>query len=88
MRLGKHPGIGGGVDPLFSVVFVVAVFLNFVPIALMTSGGGPELGGVSVELGVYGLLHLILVARILGARQFAASQRQRELPLFSKDVES
>jgi hypothetical protein len=88
MRLGKHPGIGGGVDPLFSVTFVVAVFLNFVPIALMTSGGGPELGGVSVELGVYGLLHLILVARILGARQFASSQRQRELPLFSKDVES
>jgi hypothetical protein len=88
MRLGQHPGIGGGIDPLFSVVFLVAVFLNFVPVALLSGTGGSESGGISVELVVYGLLHLILIARILGARRFAASQRQRELPLFTKDVGS
>jgi len=88
MRLGQHKRIGGGIDPLFSAMFLIAVFLNFVPVALLSGGNGPDFGGMSAELLVYALLHLLLIARILGARQFAASQRQRELPLFKQDVDS
>lgn len=62
---------GGGVDPLFSLLFSVAVIVNlatsFVP------------GPTSVEVSVLGGVHLVLLIRIVRARMAAARQRAKDL---------
>jgi hypothetical protein len=62
---------GGGIDPLFSVVFVGAAILNLVPAFFP--------GPVPVELAVLGLLHAGFVVRVVRARGAAARQRAVEL---------
>jgi hypothetical protein len=81
MGLGKQPGGTGGLDALFGWVFAIAALLNFATSALLASSG---LEGTFVELLVIGLIHLVFVIRLLNARRFAASQRQRDLEWFSK----
>jgi hypothetical protein len=83
MGLGTRAGVGGGVDPLFGGLFVVAALLNMVPVALMTLEGGPKLpGGVPLELVMYGGLHALFLARVVTARRFAANQRKQDFELF------
>ena len=65
---------GGGVDPLFTGVFVAAVVLNLLP-ALLTR---PPAGA----LVVLGVLHTAFVVRVLRARIAAARQRAVELESF------
>jgi hypothetical protein len=65
---------GGGVDPLFSVVFAAAAILN------MTTALVPE--PTPLETLVIGGLHAMFLARIARARQVAGSQRTRELRAF------
>lgn len=65
---------GGGIDPLFSAVFVGATLINFVPALL------PQ--PTPVELGVIGALHAAFVFRIVRARGAAARQRAVELESF------
>ena len=65
---------GGGIDPLFSVVFVSATLINLVP-ALWPHP-------TSVELGVVGVLHAAFLVRIIRARGAAARQRAVELESF------
>jgi hypothetical protein len=65
---------GGGIDPLFSVVFVGATFINLVPVLL------PQ--PTPVELGVIGVLHAAFIFRIVRARGAAARQRAVELESF------
>lgn len=60
-------------DPLFSRLFVIAVSLNFLPVAL---------GGVVVEMIVLAMLHLLFIARIRQARMAADRQRARDLEVF------
>lgn len=73
MQLG--PGLpGGGVDPLFSVLFLCATVLNVVPVLLPE----PE----PVEIGVMGVLHLLFAVRVVTARLAAARQRRVELERF------
>jgi hypothetical protein len=62
---------GGGVDPLFSVLFLSATILNLLPMTLP--------GVTAVEAAVIGTLHVALVVRILRARTAAAKQRAVEL---------
>lgn len=62
---------GGGIDPLFSVLFVSAAFVNLIP-ALV-----PE--PTRLELGVVGALHAAFVLRVVRARGAAARQRAVEL---------
>ena len=71
------PGLpGGGIDPLFSVVFGSATFINIIPALALQPA-------VTVtELSVVGLLHLALVIRIVRARGAAARQRAVELETF------
>ncbi len=70
MKLG--PALpGGGIDPLFSVLFVCAGFLNLIPALL------PE--PTVLELGVIGALHAAFVVRVVRARGAAARQRAVEL---------
>ena len=65
---------GGGIDPLFSVVFVGTTIVNMVP-AL-----APPV--TPVELGVIALLHVGFVFRIVRARLAASRQRAVELESF------
>jgi hypothetical protein len=64
---------GTGPDPLFSRLFVLAVSVNFLPVAL---------GGDIAEIIIVAVLHMVLVNRIRLARQFAASQRVEDLKRF------
>lgn len=62
---------GGGIDPLFTIVFLAATITNLIV------AGVPE--PTPLELGVIGALHAALVARIVRARGAAARQRAVEL---------
>jgi hypothetical protein len=65
---------GGGIDPLFSVVFTCATFLNVIPALL------PQ--PTRLELGVIAALHVAFVFRVIRARGAAARQRAVELESF------
>ena len=65
---------GGGIDPLFSVVFICAAVLNVVPALL------PQ--PTTLELSVVGVLHAAFVFRVIRARGAAARQRAVELESF------
>lgn len=70
MRIG--PALpGGGIDPLFSVLFVCAAFVNLIPAFLP--------GPTRLELGVIGTLHAAFIVRVVRARGAAARQRAVEL---------
>lgn len=62
---------GGGVDPLFSVLFAAAAVLNLIP-ALAPAP-------TTLELMVIGSMHLALLVRIARARVAAARQRAVDL---------
>ncbi len=83
MEIGGRAAAGSGIDPLFSGVFIIATFLNLIPIGLATVDEGPRLlGGVSLELVVFGLLHLAFIGRVLIAKRYADGQRAKDLDLF------
>lgn len=87
MRLGQHRGISGGIDPLFTLPFILAALLNLSTIALLVAGSdGPEVAGIPIELAVCGVLHLLFLSRLMSARRFAAGQRQRDAELLRADV--
>ena len=66
------PGLpGGGVDPLFAVIYVIAVMLNLIV--------GLVPGPTAVEAGVVGGLHTLALVRIIRARLAAAKQRTVDL---------
>ena len=69
-----HPGSGS--DPLFSLFFIVAAVLNFVPVILAEP--------VQIEVIVVGAVHLILVARILIGHHASSGQRARDLERFQR----
>lgn len=64
---------GGGADPLFARLFVIAVSINYLPAGL---------GGTPLELGVVAVLHLLVIYRIRSARKAAAAQRAVDLERF------
>lgn len=65
---------GGGIDPLFSAVFVGATVINLLP-ALVPQP-------TPIELGVVGALHAAFLFRVIRARGAAARQRAVELESF------
>jgi len=65
---------GGGIDPLFTVVFTVATIINLLPAML------PQ--PTAIELGIVGALHAAFVLRVVRARGAAARQRAVELESF------
>ena len=66
----------GGSDPLFTIYFVLATILNFVPVLLAEP--------VRLEVTVVGLAHLGFIARVFVARHASAGQRARDLERFQK----
>jgi hypothetical protein len=67
---------GSGSDPLFSLFFIVAAVLNFVPVILAEP--------VQIEVIVVGAVHLLLVARILIGHHASSAQRARDLERFQR----
>jgi hypothetical protein len=67
---------GGGIDPLFTLVFASATFVNIIPALTV------QPRATATELGVIGVLHLATVIRIVRARGAAARQRAVELESF------
>jgi hypothetical protein len=65
---------GGGIDPLFSVVFVCTTLFNAIPALL------PQ--PTRLELGVIGALHAAFIFRVIRARGAAARQRAVELETY------
>jgi hypothetical protein len=64
---------GSTPDPLFSRMFVIAVSVNYLPVAL---------GGEVTEMVVLAVLHLLFIARIRVARTTAVRQRALDLERF------
>lgn len=65
---------GGGIDPLFSGVFICAAVVNLIPALL------PQ--PTRLELGAVGAVHAAFLFRIIRARGAAARQRAVELESF------
>ena len=62
---------GGGVDPLFTALFLSAIALNMVPALLPAP--------TPIEMGVIGAVHAVVALRIVRARLAARRQRGVEL---------
>jgi hypothetical protein len=69
-----QPLRGTRVDPLFSICFLMATVLNFVPVLLAEP--------VALELWVVGAVHALVAIRIVLARRSAARQRAADLKRF------
>jgi hypothetical protein len=62
---------GGGIDPLFAVLFVLAAVANVIPALLIAP--------TPTEIVVLGVLHVGFIVRVVRARMAAARQRAVEL---------
>ncbi len=62
---------GGGVDPLFTILFCCAAVVNLIPAVLPVP--------TPIEIGLIGALHILFIIRVLRARGAAAKQRASEL---------
>jgi len=63
-----------GVDPLFTLFFVAATILNFVPVLLAEP--------VALEVSFVGTAHVLFILRVLVARRAASRQRAVDLDRF------
>jgi hypothetical protein len=64
----------GGPDPLFTLVFIGAGILNFVPVLIAEP--------VAIEVAVLGFAHLLFIFRLALARRQAGRQRATDLERF------
>ena len=72
VRLRRPPG---GLDPLFGGLFLFAVVLNLLPVALSAE---------PIEGIVLGVFHAGVVARIVVSHRFASNQRARDLEVLTQ----
>jgi hypothetical protein len=73
MRIG--PALpGGGIDPLFTVVFMSTTFANLIPAATLQP--------TRIEFGILAMLHIVFIIRLVRARGAAARQRAVDLETF------
>ena len=69
----------GGLDPVFSIVFVLAAWLNFIPSAA---------GADAVPLTIVATTHAAFVLRVVMARRFVARQRAADLAAIDSVISS
>jgi hypothetical protein len=69
----------GGIDALFSLPFLVAAWLNFIPSAA---------GADSLQLALIGVTHAVFLLRIVMARRFAARQRAMDIAALESVISS
>jgi hypothetical protein len=65
-----------GIDPLFTVFFIIAGLFNMVPAALA--------GAIPIEWMVVGTAHLLFIIRVVVAKQHASQQRPLDLKEFER----
>jgi len=77
---------GGGVDPLFLNVFLVAATLSLLTGVWVSpiTHGSPDAGFQQVELAVFAAAHAAAIVRWISAGRYARSQRVRELSAFEE----
>jgi hypothetical protein len=69
----------GGLDPVFSLVFVAAAWLNFIPSAA---------GADRLQLAIVTATHLAFVLRVVMARRFVARQRAADIAALESVISS
>lgn len=69
----------GGLDPLFSLVFLIAAWLNFIPAAA---------GADSLQLAIVTATHGAFILRVVMARRFAGRQRAADLAALDAVISS
>jgi hypothetical protein len=79
VAMGPHWLSPKGLDPLFTNVFLVAAFLNFIQ-----AGAGSD----SMQLTLASVLHLVMILRILLARRFASIQRKADIVALESVISS
>lgn len=72
----------GPLDALASPIFVAAGILNLLPVAMLATEG-TKAEGLTVELTVYGLIHLAWIVRVLSARRYLSRQAAKDAEFFS-----
>src|SRR5262245_55147119 len=80
-EIGARAGAGSGIDPLCSVLFIIAALANLTPVVFVAATLS-NASGVFWMLGFFAVVHALFIVRVLGARRFAASQRPRDTQLF------
>jgi len=91
MKFGAERRASGGIDPLFTWPFVLAGVLNLlITVVLHTYPGDLEPGTLMhlegpspAAFAVFALIHAVFVSRVLSARRFARTQRERDLQLLA-----
>jgi len=71
----------GPLDALASPIFVAAGILNLLPVAMLATGD-TKTGGITVELMVYGLMHLAWIFRVLAAGRYLSRQGMKDVEFF------
>ncbi len=69
----------GGLDPLFSVLFLLATWMNFIPAAA---------GADSLQLTIVTITHGGFILRVVLARRFVARQRAADLAALESVISS
>jgi len=69
----------GGLDPLFSMLFLFAAWLNFIPAAA---------GADQLQLTIVTVTHAAFIIRVVLARRFAARQRATDLAALEAVISS
>ena len=75
-------GASGPLDALASPIFIAAGILNLLPVAMLATVD-PKSGGVTVELVVYGFMHLAWIFRVLSAGRYLSRQAARDAEFFA-----
>lgn len=80
VAMGSRWASPGALDPLFSMFFVAAVFVNFVLIGAAADS--------KQQIAVAGVLHGLFILRILSARHFASIQRKMDIAALESVISS
>lgn len=79
VAMGPRWSSPGGLDPLFSALFVIAAWMNFIPAA---AGADP------LQLTIVTGAHGAFIVRVVLARRFAARQRAADLAALDSVISS
>ena len=90
MKIGRGGKAGGRTDPLLTWFFLLATLVNLMAVLIIQMDPGAVEETVSTLEGappwsfaVFAAIHTAFIVRVIAARRFARSQRERDLQLFS-----
>jgi hypothetical protein len=84
-QMGPRANSGSGLDPLFAIGFITAAILNLVPALIVTTYvATARPGGRVLWSALFAFAHALFIARVFGAKRFAARQRPLDTELFQK----